>query len=203
MGKPPTEKASSQVLATADHHPATEMSFRAQMGKAIGINPALCYQCGKCTAGCPMASEMDLKTHEMVRMVQMDRRDALLNSESIWLCLTCETCTTRCPNGFDPAGLIDAARELAARENPSQIPRKIRAFHQCFLDQIHAHGRIFEFGLVAAYKLRSGAFFDDITSAPAMIARGKLAFSPRNIDGVGDVRRIFDACLSATAEEDQ
>jgi heterodisulfide reductase subunit C len=92
---------------------------------------------------------------------------------------------------------------MALQEKPEGVPRKIRAFHQSFLDQIHAHGRVFEFGLVASYKLRSGALFDDIAAAPAMIARGKLAFSPNTIDGVGDVRRIFDACLSHSNEEEQ
>jgi heterodisulfide reductase subunit C len=148
-----------------------------------------------------MASEMDLKTHEIIRLLQLDLREKLLSSESIWMCLTCETCTTRCPNEFDPAAVIDALREIALKERPDRVPRRIAAFHSAFLDQIRTHGRVFEFGLVAAYKLRSGALLADVESMPAMLARGKLALTPRRISGIGEIRRIFDRC--AKMEEPQ
>lgn len=141
-----------------------------------------------------MASEMDLKTHEIIRLVQLDAEERLLSSESIWMCLTCETCTTRCPNEFDPAALIDALREITLRENPDSVPRRISAFHSAFLDQIWTHGRVFEFGLVASYKMRSGVLFADVDSVPGMVTRGKLAFAPKRIKGLRDLRRIFDKC---------
>ena len=172
----------------------------AEVRRITGLEPARCYQCGKCSAGCPMAQEMDLRTHQMVRLVQLDRRERLMRSDSIWLCLGCETCTTRCPNGFDPAAVIDALREVMLREAPRNVPKRIGAFHAAFLDQIRSHGRLFEFGLILGFKLRSGALFDDVTTAPAMLTRGKLKFVPRRIEGVDEVRRIFDACQ---AEEEQ
>jgi heterodisulfide reductase subunit C len=141
-----------------------------------------------------MAAEMALKTHEIIRLLQLDLRDRLLATESIWLCLTCETCTTRCPNGFDPAVVIDALREITLRERPDRVPRNIGAFHSAFLRQIRTHGRVFEVGLVASYKLRSGALLADVDAMPAMLARGKLALTPRRIEGIGEVRRIFDEC---------
>lgn len=141
-----------------------------------------------------MAAEMDLKTHEIIRLLQLDKAERLLASESIWLCLTCETCTTRCPNLFDPAAVIDALREAALKENPSLVPRKISAFHSAFLDQIRTHGRVFEFGLVAGYKLRSGALFADVDSVPGMLARGKLALAPNRIEAIQEIRQIFDKC---------
>ena len=144
---------------------------------------------------------MSQRTHELVRLVQLDRGDRVLGSEAIWLCLGCETCTSRCPNGFDPAALIDALRELTLRDKPHEIPRRIGAFHAAFIDQIRSHGRVFEFGLIASFKLRSGALFDDVASVPGMLRRGKLALTPRHITGIDDVRRIFAVCESA--EEDQ
>jgi heterodisulfide reductase subunit C len=160
-----------------------------------GLHPARCYQCGKCSAGCPMAEEMDLRPHEVIRLLQLDRRERVLASEAIWLCLTCETCTTRCPNGFDPARIVDALREIALREEAAGVPRRIRAFHDAFLKQIRRNGRVFELGLVAGFKLRSGALFDDVGSFPGMLARGKLALWPNRIEGIRDLRRIFDACV--------
>ena len=172
-----------------------------EVRRISGLDPACCYQCGKCSAGCPMAEEMDLRTHQLVRLVQLDRRERLLRSESIWLCLGCETCTTRCPNGFDPAAVIDALREVVLHAEPGAVPKRIGAFHSAFLDQIRSHGRLFEFVLVMGFKLRSGALFDDVTTAPALLRRGKLKFVPQRIEGIDEVRRIFDACQ--TAEEEQ
>jgi len=179
---------------------ARALSVLAEVRRISGLDPACCYQCGKCSAGCPMAEEMDLRTHQLVRLVQLDRRERLLRSESIWLCLGCETCTTRCPNGFDPAAVIDALREVMLREEPGNVPRRIGAFHRAFLDQIRSHGRLFEIGLVMGFKLRSGALFDDVTTAPALLRRGKLKLVPKRIEGIDEVRRIFDACQAAEEE---
>ncbi len=174
--------------------PASPMPLFSRIQEITGLDPARCYQCGKCSAGCPMSSEMDLKTHEIIRLVQLDIRERLLTSESLWVCLTCETCTTRCPNTFDPAAVIDALREIVLKEYPDSVPRRISAFHTAFLDQIWTHGRVFEFGLVASYKMRSGALLSDVDSVPGMMARGKLALAPSRIKGLRELRRVFDRC---------
>jgi heterodisulfide reductase subunit C len=161
-----------------------------------GFDPSYCYQCGKCSAGCPMAGEMDLKTHEIIRLLQIDHRDRLFASDAIWMCLTCETCTTRCPNEFDPAAVIDALREMTLKESPGGIPSRIYGFHAAFLDQIRTHGRVFEFGLVASYKLRGGPLFADIESVPAMLRRGKLSLVPKRIKDIKSIRRIFNKCAT-------
>jgi heterodisulfide reductase subunit C len=175
-------------------------SLAAQLKKATGLNVAACYQCGKCSAGCPMADEMPLRPHQMLRLAQLDQREKLLADESLWLCLTCETCTARCPNEVDPARLIDGMREMVFQKDPSQAPLRIRAFHKAFLNQIKSHGRVFEFGLVFEYKLRSGALFDDVLNAPGMYLRGKLSLMPTNIEGKDEVRKIFEACEAAGKE---
>jgi len=174
----------------------SQESLSSQIQSATGLDPACCYQCGKCSAGCPMANEMDLKTHEIIRLLQLDRDERLLSSDAIWMCLTCETCTTRCPNQFDPAAVIDALREIALKEAPDQVPKRISAFHSAFLDQIRTHGRIFEFGLVASYKLRGGALFADVESVPSMLSRGKLSFAPNKIEGIKALRQIFEQCAT-------
>lgn len=176
------------------HH---QQSLGRRLAAEVGFNPAACYQCGKCSAGCPMAEETSLRPHDVMRLINTDREAELLASDSIWLCLTCETCTARCPNGCDPARAIDALREMAAR----RAPRPIDAFHRSFLDQIKVTGRMFELGLVMEYKLRSGELLKDASSTPALLARGKLHFVPRPIRGVKDVRRIFAACDKAKEEE--
>jgi heterodisulfide reductase subunit C len=141
-----------------------------------------------------MAEEMPLGPHEMIRLVQLDRRQQLLRDESLWLCLTCETCTTRCPNQVDPARLIDALREIALGESDPAVGGRLAAFHRSFLDQVRSHGRVFELGMLISYKLRTGALFDDMALGPATLVRGKLKLRPTTIAGAEDVARIFAAC---------
>jgi heterodisulfide reductase subunit C2 len=161
---------------------------------ATGINPATCYQCGKCSAGCPMASESDLRPHQVMRRVMYGSRERALQDESIWLCLTCETCSARCPNACDPARVIDALRELAIESGTAQMPRSIGAFHKAFLEQIRTNGRLHEVGLIMDYKLKTGDLMKDVTNAPGMFTRGKLNLRADKIEGVSEVRRIFEQC---------
>lgn len=172
----------------------TGPTLAAQIEAVTGVNPATCYQCGKCSAGCPMAAESDLRPHQVMRRVVYGPPGKALRDESIWLCLTCETCSTRCPNGCDPAGVIDALRELSLNSGDAVMPRAVSAFHKSFLEQIRANGRLYEMGLIMGFKLRSGALMSDIESGPGMLARGKLALMPDRIRGVAEVKRIFDKC---------
>jgi heterodisulfide reductase subunit C len=149
-----------------------------------------------------MGSEMSRGPQAMLRLVQIDRKDRLLADPSMWLCLTCETCTARCPNGVDTARVIDGLREIALRDHASGIVPRLRAFHEAFLAQVETYGRVFELGLVMSYKLKSGALFDDVALGPAMLARGKLKLAPHRIDGADEVARIFAACRHEEQEED-
>jgi heterodisulfide reductase subunit C len=173
---------------------SSTLHLAAEIEAATGINPATCYQCGKCSAGCPMASESDLRPHQVMRRVMYGTREQALQDESIWLCLTCETCSARCPNGCDPARVIDAVREIAIQSGQARMPRSIGAFHTAFLEQIRTNGRLHEVGLVMDYKLKSGDLMSDVTNAPAMFARGKLNLRAEKIDGVAEIKRIFEQC---------
>jgi heterodisulfide reductase subunit C2 len=173
---------------------STPHTLAAEIEAATGVNPATCYQCGKCSAGCPMASESDLRPHQVMRRVMYAPRERALQDESIWLCLTCETCTARCPNGCDPARVIDAVREIAFESGAAVLPRSIGAFHKAFLEQIRSNGRLHEVGLVMEYKLRTGDLMKDVTNAPGMFSRGKLNLRADRIDGVAEVKRIFEKC---------
>lgn len=199
----PAPATVEEVHVSHGEHPANP-TLADGIRRATGINAARCYQCGKCSAGCPMASEMSLRPHDILRLIQQDRKQQLLADEAIWLCLTCETCTARCPNEVDPARVIDALREISLGDpEAAAAPRKIRAFHESFLKQIRRSGRIFEFGLVAGYKMRSGALFDDVSSAPGLLRRGKLPLTPRRIRAVPEIRRIFEFCQAAENEAEE
>lgn len=100
-----------------------------QMIKEIsGVNPYKCMKCGKCSATCPSFNAMDIKPHQFVSYVINDNTEALVNSNSLWKCLSCFACVQRCPRGVQPGKLIDAARQIVLRKrgneyiSPDDIP---------------------------------------------------------------------------------
>lgn len=202
MGFPILPAAAIAAAAPADNAHAAETpgpspatpnrkALAKEVQERSGINVARCYQCGKCSAGCPMAIEMAMPPHEVVHMVRRNMRDKILASDGIWLCVTCSTCSARCPNAVDPARVFETLREIAMDEDPSLAPRAIGVFNKSFLDQVQASGRMFEMGLVAQYNLRTGNLFQDAGAAPALLKRGKLPFSPSNIKNPSEIRRVF------------
>src|SRR5512140_1467722 len=109
--------------------------------------------------------------------------------------IACETCSARCPNACEPARVVEAVRDIVAREAPGGVLPRVAAFHRAFLDQVRRHGRMFELGMVVDYKLRTGSLWQDAASTPGLAARGKLHAAPERIAGRGEVARIFDRCL--------
>ena len=93
------------------------MSNQAELIKEIsGVNPLKCMKCGKCSASCPSYNEMDIKPHQFVSYVQNGDIEALVNSKSLYKCLSCFACIERCPRSVQPGKLIDAARQLVIRQ---------------------------------------------------------------------------------------
>ena len=87
-----------------------------QIKEISGVNPLKCMKCGKCSASCPSYNEMDIKPHQFVSYVQNGDIDALVQSKSLYKCLSCFACIERCPRDVKPGKLIDAARQLLIRK---------------------------------------------------------------------------------------
>lgn len=81
-----------------------------------GANLLKCMKCGKCSASCPAFDEMDIKPHQFVSYVINENIDALVQSKSLWKCLSCFACVERCPRDVQPGRIIDAARQLVVRQ---------------------------------------------------------------------------------------
>lgn len=80
-----------------------------------------CYQCGKCSAGCPMASHMDILPNQVIRYAQMGMMNELLESQSIWICVSCMTCNSRCPKGVRIAEVFEALRQVLLRRREDHL----------------------------------------------------------------------------------
>ena len=92
------------------------------------VNVQACYQCGRCSAGCPVGEFFDLNVMEVVRLAAYGMEEPLLNCHTIWLCAACETCATRCPNDIEIAGLMDVLREIALRKKSLRLNREFLFF---------------------------------------------------------------------------
>ena len=164
-----------------------------------------CFQCRKCTNGCPVTFAMDLHPDEVIRMVTLGQRETVLACQTIWVCAACETCTTRCPNDVKIAELMDCLKEMALREGvPSSQPR-ILALHKIFLNNIKKRGRLHETTLLPAYLLKSGQLLDkvrtgtwryDLSLGRQMYSKGRLPLKPKSIKGKKEVRKILSRSKS-------
>jgi heterodisulfide reductase subunit C len=104
--------------------------FIDRVSELSGENIYSCYQCGRCSAGCPFAGEMDVLPNQIIRLVQLGLEEELLNSRSIYVCASCFTCQSRCPKGIDMAHVAEAARQIVDPKGedffgPDKVPAEL------------------------------------------------------------------------------
>lgn len=102
--------------------------LKEQIIRSSGVNPLKCMRCGKCTATCPSFDEMEYHPHQFVYMVEKGDIESLMNSDSLYKCLSCFACVERCPRGVEPAKIVEAVRLAVIRQQgknhlkPQDIP---------------------------------------------------------------------------------
>jgi heterodisulfide reductase subunit C len=124
-------------------------------------------------------------------MVLLGMKERVLSCKTIWLCASCYTCSTRCPNDIDIAGVMDWLRQSALREGVVPAEKEVPLFHNALLDSIRSHGRVYELGLMARYKMKTGKFFDDLKLGWQMFTRGKLKFFPSRVSKKREIAELF------------
>lgn len=104
---------------------------REDIVRISGVNPRKCMKCGKCSGTCPSYDEMEYHPHQFVAMVENGNIEPLLNSPSLFKCLSCFACVDRCPRNVEPAKVVEAVRVAALRVQgnnhlkPNQIPEML------------------------------------------------------------------------------
>jgi heterodisulfide reductase subunit C len=156
-----------------------------------GTSVSLCYQCGKCSAGCPVAFTMDYTPRQIIRLLQLGLEQEALEAKSIWICASCETCSTRCPRGVEIASLMDALRREALAQGKVN-DKKVAEFNKAFLGSVKQFGRVFEAGLLLQHNLMTKQFLKDAHLGLPMMKRGKLGIFPHMIKGKSEIKRIFE-----------
>ena len=91
-------------------------NLKEELIRISGVNPKKCMKCGKCSGTCPAYDEMEYQPHQFVSMVESGDIEPLLESKSLYRCLTCFACVDRCPRGVEPAKLVEAVRLAAIRK---------------------------------------------------------------------------------------
>jgi heterodisulfide reductase subunit C len=181
---------------------APDFDFSEQIRKDRHIVVTDCYQCAKCSAGCPLTFAMDYLPHEIIRLVGLGQEDLVLNSNTIWACSACETCTTRCPNNIDIMGVLDYLKERAVKFGRAVPQKNILAFHRAFLDDIkHSGGRLHEPLLLGLFMLRSGQGLtklktgelkEDVKLGLKMFKKGRLGIKPpKKVQALADLKNLF------------
>ncbi|MFN8210428.1 MAG: 4Fe-4S dicluster domain-containing protein [Bacteroidales bacterium] len=181
-------------MSSETHH-ATLPGLPGEVLGNTGVAVSKCYQCGKCSAGCPLSGEMDYPPSYIMRMLQTgdpELEEKVLRSFSIWVCLTCEMCYARCPMSIDIPQMMDFLRQKSlAEKKVHPDAKKILAFHKSFLNSIKLTGRLYEIGLLVDYKARTLKLMQDMILAPKMLVRGKLNIFPEMIRDRSAVASIF------------
>ena len=175
--------------------------FTAKVSDLAGADLGSCLQCGKCTSGCPVADRADVKPHELVRLVQLGMQDEVLSCRTIWECVSCQTCVTRCPQNVDVAAMFDALRRLSRAAGKVAKETHVPAFNDVFLAAIRKRGRIYEMGLMTAYKLRTLQLLADVGKLPMMLRKGKLPLLGPRVPGKADRKEIFKRAKAAGEQQ--
>ena len=197
-----------------DPGPAPQESASADLAQRVldetGQNVFLCYQCVKCTSGCPVAEFMDWQPNQIMRAVQLGDTDIALRSESPWLCASCQTCTTRCPQGLDVTAIMEfLTRESLAQGIKPAVP-EVAKFNKAFMREVRLWRRAYELGLMGEMKLRAGHLTQDIDLGIKMLRKRKMPFlpkvalarKPQPVPGAAKAVAYYPGCsLHSTATE--
>jgi heterodisulfide reductase subunit C2 len=115
-----------------------------------------CYQCKRCAAGCPVGDETHFFTPNiLIRAVALGDREAALNNELVWKCLSCYTCGTRCPNDIQTARITETLKKMSKEAGIKPLHPKVKEFHDAFFNCGVRWGRVNEVELMGVYELKN------------------------------------------------
>ena len=185
----------SQKTLTPDYH------FLEQLEADAPYQASACFQCRKCTNGCPVTFAMDLYPDEVIRLVIIGQPETVLSCHTIWVCAACETCTTRCPNDVKIAELMDCLKEMAVQKGIPCPQPQILSLHDAFLKNVKRWGRVFETTFLPEYFLRSGELLRkwqtgtwraEMRLSWQMTRKKRFPMRPKTIKGKREVRNILE-----------
>lgn len=159
-----------------------------------GDKISTCFQCKKCTNGCPLTFAMDVAPHRVMHSIQLGLVDEIINSDTIWVCSSCETCTTRCPNDIDIAHIMDTLRQISVGRGVKASQKRVLIFHAAFLSSVKRFGRMHEASMALAYAFKSeglGGVRKQAGLGLEMLRKGKIKLIPDRLVAGKQLEAIF------------
>lgn len=170
-------------------NPEEASQFFNSIKKLSNVDINACYQCRKCTSGCPVAYAMDYTPAQILHAARLGLKELVLGSSTIWLCAACETCVTRCPQDVNLVQAMDALRAIALNEGYKPKESDVAFFYRYSLSNIQFFGRMYEMGLMGRLKLATHQFRKDMKLGLGLFKRGKLSVMP-DLGALGETLRI-------------
>lgn len=165
------------------------------------VDVLACFQCGKCSNGCPVTFAMDVPPHAIIRMLQLGLEEEALHLKTPWLCASCETCVTRCPNQVDIPRAMDFLKQKALEADILPEDRDILAFHRSFLSNIASFGRINELFLMGSFQMKTAfgekgfdmaAVLENMKLGAKMLKTGRLGLHVMPAAGKARIKKYFE-----------
>jgi heterodisulfide reductase subunit C2 len=162
-----------------------------QVEKRANVSLDKCFQCKKCSIGCPVTSHVKSAPAEIIRRLQLGADEQILKTDLIWNCLSCETCYARCPNEINFPAVIDALRSLSVEKGITPPKGNAPLFNRLFLDTVKNYGRSYDLQTLGLHKLKTHNLKQDMDKLPAMLGKCKIAILPPTGANKNLTKRIF------------
>lgn len=142
-----------------------------------------CIQCGTCTGSCPVSYAMDITPREIIALFRAGEIKKILNSEAIWLCVSCYSCQTRCPQQIRLTDIFYVLKQIAIKNKIFSKTIKVHKLRESFLKMLNDYGRLNEALLMIKYVLKTnplkGLAF--LPLATKLMIKGRLTFKSAGI----------------------
>ncbi len=153
-----------------------------------------CIQCGTCSASCPVAAAMENSPRKIIAMLRADRIDEVLQSNTVWLCASCYSCTVRCPAGIKFTDFMYQLKRIGVKYRIRPENKNGLKLAQCFCDTLRNHGRDFEPELLVRYNLRTSIFnfFKIIPLGLKLFLKKRMPVFPSKVKGIKHIKSSLE-----------
>ncbi len=172
-----------------------------RISSQLGCDYNRCFHCGCCSNGCPFFAAMDDPPNAIIRMIQLGLIETALLSNTIWICVACNTCSMQCPMAVDIPAIMDRLRHLALKRGLGAAEPDVLQFHQTVLDSISRYGRTHKLDIMMRFKLTTRRWLQDWQVGLKMLAKRKLDLLPSKVQHIDEVRAFFPSVNEERTDE--
>jgi heterodisulfide reductase subunit C len=170
-------------------------SLKDEIAVQVGnLDPAYCFQCGVCSGSCPTVDRMEYGPRRIMHMIRLGLADQVLRSRDIWLCVSCFSCSSRCPQRVDICEVMSVLRNISMARGMAKDEEAI--FSRTFVDVLQRHGRMYEMEVLLRYyasKPGLGGLVGLVKQAGlgmGMFRKGKISLRPERIENADELKQL-------------